>query len=57
LYMMRSMGSASNLVKFFATVIGSLPFYFLFIWFFVLKRPEQEIVRHQVRLTLRQATS
>jgi O-antigen/teichoic acid export membrane protein len=57
LYMMRSMGSASNLPKFFATVIGSLPLYYLFVWFLVLKKPEQEMVRNQVRLTLRQANS
>ena len=57
LYMMRSMGSVSNLAKFFATVIGSLLLYYLFVWFFVLQKPEQEIVRNQVRLTVRQATS
>lgn len=57
LYLMRSMGLAANLVKFFATVIGSLPFYYLFVWFFVLKQPEQEMVRSQVRLTLRQTAS
>jgi hypothetical protein len=44
-------------VKFFATVIGSLPLYYLFVWFLVLKKPEQEMVRNQVRLTLGQATS
>jgi O-antigen/teichoic acid export membrane protein len=52
LYLMRSMGLASNLLKFFATVIGSLPLYYLFVWFLVLKKPEQEMVRIQVRLTL-----
>jgi O-antigen/teichoic acid export membrane protein len=57
LYLMRSMGLASNSVKFFATVIGSLPLYYLFVWFLVLKKPEQEMVRNQVRLTLGQATS
>jgi O-antigen/teichoic acid export membrane protein len=56
LYILRSIGSASNLVMFFTTVIGSLPFYYLFVWFLVLKKSEQEIVRNQVRLTLRQAT-
>jgi O-antigen/teichoic acid export membrane protein len=57
LYLTRSMGLASNLVKFFATVLGSLPFYYLFVWFFVLKGPEQEMVRSQVRVTLRQPAS
>lgn len=57
LYAMRSIGSTSNLLKFLATVVGSLPLYYLFVWFLVLKKPEQEIVRNQVRLTLRQATS
>jgi O-antigen/teichoic acid export membrane protein len=56
LYMMRSMGSVSNLVRLFATVIGSLPLYYLFVWFLVLKRSEQELVRNQVRLTLMQAS-
>jgi O-antigen/teichoic acid export membrane protein len=56
LYMMRSMGSVSNLVRLFATVIGSLPLYYLFVWFLVLKRPEQELVRNQVRLTLMQTS-
>jgi O-antigen/teichoic acid export membrane protein len=54
---LRSMGSASSLPKFFATVIGSLPLYYLFVWFFVLRTPEQQIVRAQVRLTLRRETS
>ena len=57
LYTMGSIGLASNLVRFFATVIGSLPLYYLFVWFFVLKKPEQELVRNQVRLTLGQPTS
>jgi O-antigen/teichoic acid export membrane protein len=57
LYLMRSMGLTSNLVKFFATVIGSLPLYYVFVWFLVLKKPEQEIVRSQVRLTLKQVAS
>ena len=54
---MGSIGLASNLVRFFATVIGSLPLYYLFVWFFVLKKPEQELVRNQVRLTLGTANS
>ena len=57
LYLVRSMGLASNLVKFFSTVIGSLPLYYLFVWFLVLKKPEQELLRKQVQLTLRQTTS
>jgi O-antigen/teichoic acid export membrane protein len=57
LYLMRSMGLTSNLVKFFATVIGSSPLYYLFVWFLVLKKPEQELLRKQLRLTLGQTTS
>jgi O-antigen/teichoic acid export membrane protein len=57
LYLMRSMGLTSNLVNFFATVIGSLPLYYVFVWLLVLKKPEQEIVRSQVRLTLKQVVS
>jgi O-antigen/teichoic acid export membrane protein len=57
LYVLRSMGSASNLAKFFLTVIVSLPLYYLFVWFLVLEKPERELVRNQVRSTLRPATS
>jgi O-antigen/teichoic acid export membrane protein len=57
LYMLRLTGIASTWTGFCATAIGSLPFYYLFAWFLVLRKPEKEMVRHQVRLTFGLATS
>lgn len=57
LYLLRSMNVTSNWTGFWATVIGSLPLYYLFVWFLVLREPEKEMVRHQMRLTFGLVTS
>jgi O-antigen/teichoic acid export membrane protein len=57
LYLLRRTGITSTWMGFWATAIGSLPLYYLFVWFLVLRKSEKEMVRHQVRLTLRPATS
>ena len=57
LSVLRATGAASGWIGFFGSVLGSLPLYYLFIWTVVLQKPEKEMVRHQLRLTLRQASS